>query len=154
MFLSDELAYMNAAELAMKIRRKDLPPVEVIDAFNARIEARNPSINAIVYYGFDDARKTAKDAEYALMSGSASGMSLGPLHGVPCAIKDLFDFKPGWTSTFDGIHALKDHVIDAYCPFAERMERAGAIHLGKTNSPPLALGACATTTCSAPQKPV
>lgn len=139
MTLSDELAFMSAAELALKIRSKQLSPVEVVDAFIARIEARNPSITAFVFYGFDDARKAAKEAEQALMSGS----DLGPLHGVPCAIKDLFDFKPGWTSTFGGIRALKDHVVDAYCPFAERMERAGAIHLGKTNSPILGFrGVC------------
>ncbi len=139
MSLSDDLAYMSAAEIARKIRQKSLSPVEVVDAFIERIEARNPSVNAFVYFGFDDARSAAKAAERALMSGA----SLGPLHGVPTAIKDLFDFKPGWISTLGGIRALKNHVIDAYCPFAERMERAGAIHLGKTNSPILGFrGVC------------
>lgn len=139
MTIADELAYISAAELAQKIRRRELSPVEVVDAFIERIEARNPSITALVFYGFDDAREAAKKAEQALMSGAA----LGPLHGVPTAIKDLFDFKPGWTSTYGGIRALKDHVVDHYCPFAERMERAGAIHLGKTNSPVLGFrGVC------------
>src|SRR5205823_3575804 len=50
-------------------------------------------------------------------------------------IKDLFDFKPGWPSTFGGIRALKDLKLDLSCIYAERMERAGAILLGKTNSP-------------------
>jgi amidase len=66
----------------------------VVDAFIARIEARKPSLNAFVYHGFDDARQKA--AERAPMSGEA----LGPLHGVPASIKDLFDFKPGRKSTF------------------------------------------------------
>ena len=131
MSLSDELAYTTAMELAMRIRRRELSPVEVVDAFIERIEMRNQSINAFVYYGFDDARKQAKEAERALMSGA----ELGPLHGVPTAMKDLFDFKPGWKSTFGGVRALKDFVLDAYCIYAERMEKAGAILLGKTNSP-------------------
>src|SRR5918996_6104385 len=98
---SDELAYASAAELAARIRRRELSPVEVVDAFIARIEARNPSLNAFVYFGFDDARQRAREAERALMSGA----ELGPLHGVPCALKDLFDFKPGWKSTFGGVRA-------------------------------------------------
>ena len=131
MALSDELAYMSASELALRVRRRDLSPVEVVDAFITRIEARNPSINAFVYLGFDDARQRAKEAEQALMSGAA----LGPLHGVPVALKDLFDFKPGWVSTFGGVRALKNNVVDFYCAFAERIEKAGAIIVGKTNSP-------------------
>jgi len=105
--------------------------VEVVNAFIERIERRNPSINAFVYLGFEDARARAREAERALLAGGA----LGPLHGVPTAIKDLFDFKPGWPSTFGGIRALKNFVVDAYCAFAERVEKAGAIILGKTNSP-------------------
>ena len=129
--LSDELAYVPAHELAARIRRRDLSPVEVVDAFIARIEARNPSLNALVYLGFDDARRDAKLAEDAVMRGA----ELGPLHGVPAAIKDLFDFKPGWPATLGGIRALKDNVVNSYCAFAERIERrGGAVLLGKTNS--------------------
>src|SRR5204862_3824110 len=80
---------------------------------------------------FDDARARARESEDAVMSGG----ELRPLHGVPTAMKDLFDFKPGWPSTFGGVRALKDYVPDFYCPFAERIERAGAILVGKTNSP-------------------
>ncbi len=64
-----------------------------------------------------------------------SGAELPPLHGVPVAMKDLFDFKPGWPATFGGIRALRDNVIDAHCVFAERIEQGGAIIVGKTNSP-------------------
>jgi amidase len=129
--LSGELAYLPAHELAARIRRRDLSPVEVTDAFIARIEARNPSLNALVYLGFDDARRAAKAAEEAVMRGA----DLGPLHGVPAAIKDLFDFKPGWPATLGGIRALKGNIVNAHCAFCERIERrGGAILLGKTNS--------------------
>jgi amidase/aspartyl-tRNA(Asn)/glutamyl-tRNA(Gln) amidotransferase subunit A len=136
---ADQFAYMSAGELALRIRRRDVSPVEVLDAAIARIEARNPSLNALVYLGFEDARKAAREAEQALMQGAA----LGPLHGVPIAIKDLFDFKPGWPSTFGGIRALKNNITHFHCAFAERMEHGGAVIVGKTNSPVMGLrGTC------------
>ena len=135
MALSDELADLPATELALRIRRRDLSPVEVMEAFIARIEARHPSLNALIYLGFEDARARAKEAEQALISGA----EIRPLYGEPTAIKDLFDSKPGWKSTFGGVRALKDFIPDFYCAFAERIERAGAILLGKTNSPVMGL---------------
>ena len=131
MSLADEIAYLSATELAGRIGRRELSPVEVVDATIARIEARNPSLNAFVIDGYEDARARAREDERALMSGR----ELGPLHGVPSAIKDLFGFKPGWRNTFGGIRALKDHVADSYCAFVERLERGGANFVGKTNSP-------------------
>jgi amidase/aspartyl-tRNA(Asn)/glutamyl-tRNA(Gln) amidotransferase subunit A len=129
--LSDELAYVSATDLAGRIRRRELSPVEVTETFIRRIEARNPSLNALVYLGYDDARARAKQAEGALMAGE----DLGPLHGVPSALKDAFDFKPGWPSTLGGIRALKHNVVNGYCAFCERIEnRGGAVLLGKTNS--------------------
>jgi amidase len=131
MTVSDELAYATATELADRIRRRQLSPVELLDAVIARIEARNPSLNAFVFTAFDEARDRAKQAERALTSGAA----LGPLHGVPTALKDLFDFKPGWPATFGGVRALREFSVPAHCTYAERMEAAGAILVGKTNSP-------------------
>ena len=131
MIASDELAYTSASDLAARIADRSLSPVEVVDAAIDRIERRNPSLTAFVFTAFDEARASARDAERAVTSGE----TLGPLHGVPVAIKDLFDFKPGWKSTFGGIRALRDLVIDTRCMFAERIEEAGAIILGKTNSP-------------------
>jgi amidase len=121
----------SAALIAARVRRKDVSPVEVVDVAIARIEEHNPQINALVIFGFDDARRAAKAAEAAIMRGDA----VGPFHGVPIAMKDCFDFKPGWVTTFGGVRALKNYVTDTYCMFAERMERAGAIIVGKTNSP-------------------
>ena len=135
----DELAYMGAAEMAERVRRRSLSPVEIVESFIERIELRNPSLNAFVFKGFDDARRDAKASERAVMAGEATG----PLHGVPSAIKDLFDFKPGWPFTFGGVRAMKDCVSQWHCIFAERVEKAGAILLGKTNSPTMGLrGTC------------
>lgn len=127
----DELGYVTANELAARIRRGELSPVEVLASTIARIEARNESLNAFVYLGFEEARERAQWAEREI----ASGGDLGPLHGVPVAMKDLFDFKPGWPTTFGGIRALAGFVPDFHCAYSERMERAGAIMVGKTNAP-------------------
>jgi amidase len=105
----DELAFTTVAEPAGRIRRLELSPVEVLDATIERIEARNPSLNALVPLGFDDGRAAAREAERALTSGAA----LGPLHGVPAAIKDLLAFRLGWPATFGGIPALRDYCIPA-----------------------------------------
>jgi amidase len=128
---TDELAYRSATETAAAIRTGQVSPVEVLDSVVARIEERNPSLNAFVFTAFDEARERARAAEQAV----ASGAELGPLHGVPTAIKDLFDFKPGWPATFGGIPALREHTVPVRCMWAERMEAAGAIIIGKTNSP-------------------
>jgi amidase/aspartyl-tRNA(Asn)/glutamyl-tRNA(Gln) amidotransferase subunit A len=121
----------SAATLAARIRRKEISPVEVVDSAIERIEAHNAKINALIIFGFDDARNAAKAAEAALMRGE----KVGALHGVPIAMKDCFDFKAGWVTTFGGIRALKDYVVHTCCMFVERMEQAGAIVIGKTNSP-------------------
>ena len=127
----DELAYAGVAELANRIRRRDLSPVEVLDHFIARIEALNPALNALVIFEFDEARDRARRAEGALTSGE----KIGPLHGVPTAMKDCFDFKPGWRNTFGGVRALKNYVASGWSLFPERIEQAGAVFLGKANSP-------------------
>ena len=129
--MSEELPWMSAAEVARQIRQRRLSAVEVAEATIERIELRNPSLNAFVFKGFEDARRAAAAADRAVKAGA----DLGPLHGVPSAIKDLFDFKPGWPATFGGIGALKDNITDFHCLFAERIEAAGAILIGKTNSP-------------------
>ncbi len=135
----DELAYMSAAAIADCVRRRTLSPVEIVESCIERVERRNPSLNAFVFKGFDDARAAARAAEAAVMAGA----ELGPLHGVPSAIKDLFDFKPGWPFTFGGVRAMKDCVAQWHCVFAERVEKAGAILIGKTNSPTMGLrGTC------------
>lgn len=127
----DELAFASAATLADRIRKRELSPVEVLDHFIARIETLNPKLNALVVLEFEEARTRARAAERQVMSGEA----LGKLHGVPLAMKDCFDFKPGWRNTFGGVRALKNYVAKSWSMFPERVEAAGAIIVGKANSP-------------------
>jgi amidase len=130
---------MDTIQLANAIRHRQVSPVEVLEEFIKQIEERNPKLNAFVYMDFEQAHHEAKAAEFKVMNGD----ELGPLHGIPTAIKDLFDSKPGWPTTFGGIRALKNNIVDYACIFTERIERAGAIIIGKTNSP--AMGFRGTT---------
>ena len=76
-------------ELARDIAARRLSPVELVEAFLARIEAREPKLQAFVEIYGEDARLTAKGAEQAIRSGHA----VGPLHGIPIALKDLVRSK-------------------------------------------------------------
>ncbi|MFN8623035.1 MAG: amidase [Chloroflexota bacterium] len=131
MTLADDLAHRSATDLVALIRSRELSPTEVVEAAIARIEARNGDLNAFVFRGFDEARSRAAAATAAVLRGDP----LGPLHGVPVAMKDLFDFKPGWPGSFGGVRPLAGTTVGFSCPWVERMEAAGAIVVGKTNSP-------------------
>ena len=129
--MGTEVAYRSAVDLAGAIAERRLSPVEVMEATLRRVEEREPSLNAIVFRGFDEAMASARSAGEAVARDEPGG----PLRGVPVLMKDLFDFKPGWPATFGGIPAMADFSIDGYCVWAERMEAAGAIIIGKGNSP-------------------
>ncbi|WP_347351491.1 amidase family protein [Intrasporangium sp.] len=128
-----DLATTSATEVARAIRDREVSPTEVMQATIERVERVNPAVNALVHKAFDEAMTRAAEADQQV----ALGRELGPLHGVPTAIKDLFEFKPGWPATLGGIPALRDHTVDATCVWAQRMEAAGAIIIGKTNAPVL-----------------
>ena len=135
----DGLEYLSAAELVWEIKQKRISPVEVVEAFINRIEKRNPSINAVVQKQYEYARKRARELEQRLMAGAAEG----DFFGVPTALKDFLPGKPGWTGSFGGIRVLKDQVDPACSNYSENMEKAGAILMGKTNSPSMAYrGTC------------
>ena len=122
---------LGVAETARRIREREVSAVEVLEAAIARIEERDPALNAFVHRGFDEARERAAAADAAV----AAGESLGPLHGVPTAMKDLFEYKPGWPATYGGIPALRDNISDFTSIWPERIEAAGGIIVGMTNSP-------------------
>lgn len=126
---SADLCLLPAAELAACIRRRDISPVEVVERYLRRIEERNPAVNAYTLVLADRAMDAARSAEAAVMSGRA----LGRLHGVPVAIKDLDDVAGAPTSM--GSLAVQNRVPKTSAAAVERLTDAGAIVLGKTNTP-------------------
>ena len=131
MTFSNDIDALSAAETARLVRARRLSPSEALEAAIRRIESRNPALNAFVHLGLDDARKSARRLEQRLFDGEYVGV----LAGVPTAMKDLFGHYPGWPATLGGVPALKDNRADATSLFPDRMQRAGAIVVGATNSP-------------------
>jgi Asp-tRNA(Asn)/Glu-tRNA(Gln) amidotransferase A subunit family amidase len=124
-----QLCFLPATELAARIRRRDLSPVEVVSAYLDRITERNPVVNAYTTVLADRAVEAARAAERVV----ANGHPLGPLHGVPVAIKDLDDVAGVPTSM--GSLAVGDKIPARNAAVVDRLEHAGAIVIGKTNSP-------------------
>jgi aspartyl-tRNA(Asn)/glutamyl-tRNA(Gln) amidotransferase subunit A len=127
---SHELSWMSAAEIASLVRRKKVSPVEVVEAVLDRIAKVDPKLNAFVTLTDERARKAARAAERAL---TRKGATLGALHGVPFSVKDLVTTK-GVRTTF-GTPLFRDNVPTEDAPMVERLQAAGAIMLGKTNTP-------------------
>ncbi len=126
-----DLCWMPASALATAIAKKKVSPVEVVDAVLSRIDTLK-ELNAYVTLDGERARQTAKAAERAVMR---RGARLGPLHGVPFSVKDLIITK-GVRTTF-GTPLYRDNVPIEDAPSVERLKTAGAIMLGKTNTPTL-----------------
>jgi amidase len=132
--MSDELWRRSATELAAGIRRREVSCVEVMQAHLARIEAVNPLLNAIVTLDAELGLRGAAAADDALGRDEAPG----PLHGLPMAIKDLED-TAGMRTTY-GSPIYRDHVPTADTLMVARLRRAGAIVVGKTNTPEFGAG--------------
>ncbi|EON19515.1 hypothetical protein C265_11671 [Cupriavidus sp. GA3-3] len=126
--MTTDLTYADATKLAELIRTRKVSPVEVMQAHLDRIEALNPSLNAIVTVA-DDALKAAKAAEAAVMARQ----KLAPLHGVPFTAKDSID--TAGVRTQRGSPIFKGRVPDTDATTVARMKQAGAILLAKTNLP-------------------
>ena len=130
-----DLVFTPAWQLARLIRARKLSAVELVEALLRRIEALNPKLNAYLAIAAEQALADAKRVE----SKAASGGDLPPLLGVPVSIKDLVHVK-GLPST-GGSLAYKDFVPMEDAVVVERLRRAGAIILGKTNTPEFGLSA-------------
>jgi amidase len=129
-----ELHWWTARALARAIRERELSAREVVAAHLERIEAVNPKVNAIVSLRPDAALAEADAAD----RHAASGGALRPLHGLPIAIKDLED-TAGIRTTY-GSTAFADHVPEADSLVVGRLRAAGAIIVGKTNTPEFGAG--------------
>ena len=130
--VSQDICWMSASDLAAAIKAKKLSPVEAVKALLKRIEAINPKINAYVTITTDSAMAAAKKAEAAVMKGE----ELGPLHGVPVSIKDVM-YTKGVRTTM-GSRLMEDFVPEEDSVCVARLKKAGAIMLGKTNTPEFA----------------
>ena len=129
-----EVCFQSATEIARKLRRKELSAREVMEAHLAQIERVNPPLNAIVTLRAEEALEDATRADESL----ARGDEPGPLHGLPVAHKDLF-LTRGMRTTF-GSPVFADYIPDQDSIVVERQRRAGAISIGKTNTPEFGAG--------------
>lgn len=133
--MSKELCFLPATELAAMIRNRQVSSVEVMQAHLVQIERVNPRVNAIVTLDGKGALARAK----AMDEKQARGEELGRLHGLPMAHKDLFLTK-GMRTTM-GSPIFKDHIPDRSMLVVDRAWNAGAICIGKTNTPEFGAGA-------------
>lgn len=124
---SETLTQLSATELAARIARGEISALDAVEAAIARIEQVNTALNAVVVKRYDAARAEARAAD----ERRARGEPLPPLHGVPITVKECLDVA-GTPSTF-GIPALAQNIPASDVVYVERMRRAGAIIVGKTN---------------------
>ncbi|NOT56323.1 MAG: amidase [Deltaproteobacteria bacterium] len=129
-----DLCFLTATDLAQRIRTKAASCREVMEAHLAQIERVNPKVNAIVTLLPERALEHARQADEALARGEA----VGPLHGLPIAHKDLVLTK-GIRTTF-GSPIFRDFVPEQDEIIVERLRGAGAITIGKTNTPEFGAG--------------
>jgi len=125
----NDVCLLSAVELATAIRARDVSPVDVTRAVLDRIERFDPHLNAFCTRMDEEALGAARAAEEAVQRGD----ELGPLLGVPISVKDNLYVK-GSRTTF-GSKLLEDQVTAEDCPLVERLREAGAILIGRTNSP-------------------
>ena len=130
--MSDELINKTLTELASLVRDRAVSPVETVEAHLRRIERRNPSLNAIVTIAGDVAEQ-ARAAEAEVIAGKLRR----PLHGLPLTIKDTID-TAGLRTTY-GSRLFVQNIPSADAPVVARLKDAGAIILGKTNTPEMAI---------------
>jgi len=129
-----EICSLSAVELARRVRARDLSARDVVGGYLKRIADINPRVNAIVTLVADRAMEHAAAADEA----QARGEALGPLHGLPIAHKDLQPTR-GIRTTF-GSPIYRDFVPDQDSLLVERARSAGAIAIGKTNTPEFGAG--------------
>ncbi|MCH9046196.1 MAG: amidase [SAR324 cluster bacterium] len=129
------LCFRTAVELAGMIRNKQVSAREVMEAHLEQIGRVNPKVNAIVTMDAEQALEQAAAADEAAARGELGGI----LHGLPMGVKDLRPTK-GMRTTY-GSPLFKDHVPDSDAIIVERERAAGAIIVGKTNTPEFGVGA-------------
>jgi aspartyl-tRNA(Asn)/glutamyl-tRNA(Gln) amidotransferase subunit A len=123
--MAEELCFLTVAEASRLIKARKLSPLELTEAYLARIQALQPQLNAFITVTADLARKQARTAEREI----ARGKYRGPLHGIPMALKDIFDTRGILTSGHSRV--CIDRVPAADAAVVARLYDAGAVLLGK-----------------------
>ena len=131
---TEELIYMSATKLAQQIRAKKISAVEAVEAFIARQLDVNDEMRAVVMNCYARARQEAKELD----ARAARGEWAGPLHGVPITLKDSLDVE-GVIST-GATYGRQQFIPKKDATVVARVRKAGAIVLGKTNTPEFTLG--------------
>src|SRR5437660_7954517 len=133
-----ELAFLTISELSELIHTRKISPVEVTRVMLQRIEKFNPVLNAYITVTSEQAMNSAQDAEKEIQHGKWRG----PLHGVPVALKDLFDTAGVRTTAASAL--FKDRVPEQDAEVVRRLKAAGAVFLGKLNMHEFAYGGSST----------
>ena len=142
-----EMPWLSAAETARAMRRKQVSPVDVVQAYLSRIDRLNTTLGAYITVLPEQALAAARQAEQTLMRGD----TVGPLFGVPVAIKDQF-----WTRgilTTNGSRVYRDFIPDDDATVTARLQQAGTILLGKLNLSELAMGGTQQPPWGMPRNP-
>jgi amidase len=133
-----EICFLEASELARLIRAREVSAEETMAACLDQVERTNPRINAIVTLLPERAMRDARAADERLREALARGEDVGPLHGLPVAHKDLAPTR-GIRTTFGSL-IYEDFVPEEDALIVERLRRAGATTVGKTNTPEFGAG--------------
>ena len=131
--MTNELWRLGACETAERIAKREISAAEVTQAHLERLDALNPGLNAVSVVLADDARAEADGIDAALSRGEA----VGPLAGVPVTIKENAD-QQGQATT-NGVPAYVDALASADAPAVRNLRRAGAVIIGRTNTPEFSL---------------
>ncbi len=130
----ESLCFLSIHELGQTLQKRDASPVDVVQAYLARCERLNPSLNTFVTVAAERALAAAHQAEQEI----AAGHYRGPLHGVPVAVKDIFD--TAGIRTTHGSSFYRDNVPEEDAACIALLKQAGAIILGKCNTHEFAAG--------------
>jgi aspartyl-tRNA(Asn)/glutamyl-tRNA(Gln) amidotransferase subunit A len=142
--VGDDLAFLTISELSELIRTKKISPVEITRLMLQRIDKFNPVLNAYITVTSEQAMKSAQDAEKEIQQGKWRGV----LHGVPVALKDLFDTAGVKTTAASGL--FKDRVPEEDAEVVRKLKAAGAVLLGKLNMHEFAYGGSSTVSYFGP----
>jgi aspartyl-tRNA(Asn)/glutamyl-tRNA(Gln) amidotransferase subunit A len=141
-----ELPFLTISEVSRFIKRREISPVELTQSVLNRIEKIDPKLGAFISVLKDEALNTAKEAEKLISSGTY----LGPLHGVPISIKDIFLMKGIRTTC--GSRILENFVSPYDATVVEKLKQAGAVIVGKNNLDEFAMGSSTENSYFGPTK--